>query len=41
MVVRRIAGSSVDWAAIAAVVPANQKAQFNGFKSKSDGYLRK
>lgn len=37
---KRIAGSSVNWAAIAERVPANQRIQFNAFKSRSDKYLR-
>lgn len=40
MASRRIAQSSVNWAAIAERVPANQRIQFNGFKSRSDKYLR-
>merc|ERR1712168_394467 len=41
MAARRIAASSIDWAAFSARVPAGQKASFNAFKGKSDGYLRK
>ncbi|XP_050715034.1 ATP synthase subunit d, mitochondrial-like [Eriocheir sinensis] len=41
MAARRIAASSVDWAAIASRVPEGQKALFNAFKGKSDGYLRR
>lgn len=38
---RRIAQSSVNWAAIAERVPPNQKVSFSAFKSKSDKYLRR
>lgn len=37
---KRIAQSAVNWAAIAERVPPNQRINFNGFKSKSDKYLR-
>lgn len=38
---RRIAQSSINWAAIAERVPPNQKTNFTAFKSKSDKYLRR
>lgn len=38
---RRIAQSSINWAAIAERVPANQRTNFTAFKSKSDKYLRR
>lgn len=38
---RRIAQSSINWAAIAERVPPNQKTNFIAFKSKSDKYLRR
>ncbi|XP_045616309.1 ATP synthase subunit d, mitochondrial [Procambarus clarkii] len=41
MAARRIAASSIDWAAFAARVPEGQKAMFNAFKGKSDTYLRR
>uniref|UniRef100_A0A023G4M7 ATP synthase subunit d, mitochondrial n=1 Tax=Amblyomma triste TaxID=251400 RepID=A0A023G4M7_AMBTT len=41
MAARRIAKSSVDWAAFAERVPANQKVFFQALKSKSDGYVRR
>lgn len=37
---KRIAGSSVNWAAIAERVPSNQRNTFNAFKARSDKYLR-
>ncbi|CAO1421182.1 unnamed protein product [Diamesa hyperborea] len=37
---RRIAQSAVNWASIAERVPANQKAMYAAFKSKSDKYMR-
>lgn len=37
---KRIAQSAINWAAIAERVPPNQRIYFNGFKSKSDKYLR-
>ncbi|XP_052861335.1 ATP synthase subunit d, mitochondrial [Anopheles cruzii] len=40
MASRRIAQSSVNWAALAERVPANQKASLAAFKTKSDKYLR-
>lgn len=40
MATRRIAKSSIDWAALAERVPANQKTNFTLFKTKSDKYLR-
>ncbi|KAH8036508.1 hypothetical protein HPB51_000773 [Rhipicephalus microplus] len=41
MAARRIAKSSVDWAAFAERIPSNQKQSFQAFKAKSDGYLRR
>ncbi|XP_068208726.1 ATP synthase subunit d, mitochondrial-like [Palaemon carinicauda] len=41
MAAKRVAASAIDWAAFAARVPEGQKAMFNTFKAKSDGYLRK
>ncbi|KAK3864725.1 hypothetical protein Pcinc_029609 [Petrolisthes cinctipes] len=41
MASKRIAASTVEWAAFAARVPQSQKAMFNAFKGKSDGYLRR
>lgn len=38
---RRIAQSSINWAAIAERVPPNQRTNFTAFKSKSDKYLRR
>lgn len=38
---RRIAQSSVNWAAIAERVPPNQKTNFVAFKTRSDKYLRR
>lgn len=38
---RRIAQSSVNWAAIAERVPPKQKTNFIAFKSRSDKYLRR
>nr|XP_014094486.2 ATP synthase subunit d, mitochondrial [Bactrocera oleae]XP_014094487.2 ATP synthase subunit d, mitochondrial [Bactrocera oleae]XP_014094488.2 ATP synthase subunit d, mitochondrial [Bactrocera oleae]XP_014094489.2 ATP synthase subunit d, mitochondrial [Bactrocera oleae] len=40
MASRRIAQTSINWAALAERVPANQKANFGAFKTKSDVYLR-
>lgn len=40
MASRRVAQSSINWAALAERVPANQKASFAAFKSKSDVYIR-
>ncbi|KAL5285056.1 ATP5H family protein [Megaselia abdita] len=40
MAARRITASTVNWASLAERVPANQKASFANFKSKSDSYLR-
>lgn len=40
MASKRISGSAVNWAAMAERVPANQRIQFNAFKSRSDKYLR-
>ncbi|XP_053684423.1 ATP synthase subunit d, mitochondrial-like [Sabethes cyaneus] len=40
MAARRIAQSSVNWAALAERVPPNQKANLAAFKSMSDKYLR-
>lgn len=40
MAARRIAQSSVNWAALAERVPPNQKANLAVFKSMSDKYLR-
>lgn len=40
MASKRIASSSVNWAALAERVPPNQKTQFLAFKSRSDKYLR-
>lgn len=41
MASRRIAQSSVNWAAIAERVPPAQKTSLTAFKSKSDKYLRR
>ncbi|CAH2039218.1 unnamed protein product, partial [Iphiclides podalirius] len=38
---KRIAQSSINWAALAERVPAEQKAHLTAFKVKSDGYLRR
>lgn len=38
---KRIAQSSVNWAALAERVPAEQRGNFAAFKVKSDGYLRR
>ncbi|CAH2090742.1 unnamed protein product [Euphydryas editha] len=38
---KRIAQSSVNWAALAERVPAEQKVNLAAFKAKSDGYLRR
>ncbi|CAH0730063.1 unnamed protein product, partial [Brenthis ino] len=38
---KRIAQSSVNWAALAERVPAEQKGNLAAFKIKSDGYLRR
>ncbi|EAT44176.1 AAEL004423-PA [Aedes aegypti] len=40
MAARRIAQSSVNWAALAERVPPNQKTNLTAFKSMSDKYLR-
>lgn len=40
MASRRIAATSVNWAALAERVPANQKPNFAAFKTKSDVYMR-
>ncbi|XP_058054677.1 ATP synthase subunit d, mitochondrial [Anopheles bellator] len=40
MASRRIAQSSINWAALAERVPSNQKANLAAFKTKSDKYLR-
>lgn len=40
MAARRITASSINWSSLAERVPANQKASFANFKSKSDAYLR-
>lgn len=40
MASKRIAQSAVNWAAVAERVPPSQRLQFNGFKSRSDKYLR-
>ncbi|XP_065579818.1 ATP synthase subunit d, mitochondrial-like [Artemia franciscana] len=41
MASKRIARSSIDWAKMAESVPESQKAMYNQFKAKSDGYIRK
>ncbi|KAF2900763.1 hypothetical protein ILUMI_05416 [Ignelater luminosus] len=41
MAAKRVAKSSIDWAALAERVPPHQKGQFTQFKSKSDLYLRR
>ncbi|CAG4946435.1 unnamed protein product [Parnassius apollo] len=38
---KRIAQSSINWAALAERVPAEQKGHLAAFKVKSDGYLRR
>lgn len=40
MASKRIVQSSINWAALAERVPANQKANFQSFKTKSDIYVR-
>ncbi|CAG9808966.1 unnamed protein product [Chironomus riparius] len=40
MASRRIAASSINWAALAERVPPTQRTNFTAFKSKSDKYLR-
>lgn len=40
MAARRITASSINWSSLAERVPANQKASFLNFKSRSDAYLR-
>ncbi|XP_055907290.1 ATP synthase subunit d, mitochondrial [Eupeodes corollae] len=37
---KRLAQSSINWAALAERVPPNQKANFQSFKTKSDVYMR-
>ena len=37
---KRISKSAIDWVAFAERVPSNQKAQYQAFKVKSDGFLR-
>ncbi|KAF2353478.1 ATP synthase F0 complex subunit D mitochondrial [Trinorchestia longiramus] len=41
MASKRVAQSTVNWTAFAQKVPKEQMAQFNAFKSKSDGYAAK
>lgn len=41
MAARRIAKSTINWTALAERVPENQKNNFQVFKAKSDGYLRR
>ncbi|XP_037093843.1 ATP synthase subunit d, mitochondrial-like [Pollicipes pollicipes] len=41
MATKRIAKSSIDWAAFAKRVPEGQKSMYLQFKAKSDGYLRR
>jgi hypothetical protein len=41
MAAKRIASSSIDWAALGAKVPESQKIFFNALKGRSDGYLRR
>lgn len=41
MAARRVTKSAINWAALAERVPENQKAQYQAFKAKSDGYLRR
>jgi len=41
MAAKRIAQSSVNWAALAERVPENQRLFFNALKARSDGYLRR
>lgn len=41
MASKRIAASSVNWAAIAERVHPEQRLNFNNFKIKSDKYLRR
>ncbi len=40
MATKRIAQSTIDWAQFAKKIPESQRASFNAFKQKSDGYLR-
>lgn len=40
MASKRIAQSSINWAALAERTPANQKINFSAFKARSDKYLR-
>ena len=35
----RISKSSIDWTRFAQLVPKHDKAAFNAFKARSDGYL--
>jgi len=39
MAARRISKSAIDWAKFAEMIPENQKKNFLGFRSKSEGYL--
>ncbi|XP_015917270.1 ATP synthase subunit d, mitochondrial [Parasteatoda tepidariorum] len=41
MATKRFIKSSIDWAAFAERVPANQKVKFQQFKAKVDGYTHK
>lgn len=41
MAARRISKSSIDWVEMAKRAGEHQRAQFNAFKLKSDGYLRR
>ena len=41
MAARRFVKSSIDWAAFAERVPANEKQKFQQFKSKVDNYTKK
>ena len=40
MAARRVTGTALDWAKFAEKIPASQKASFQAFKQKHDGYLR-
>lgn len=41
MAAKRIAQSTINWAAIAERVPSEQKSQYFAFKAKADTYIRK
>ena len=41
MASRRISKSTIDWAKFSQLVPKSERAKFNAFKARSDGYLRR